>query len=267
MVRAVQGSVSATATVAVSSVRLVFSGEPGPTPVGNRILSVAFNQGDCSASDHIVIPITVRAVDEAGHYMPNDGVVTLSLGANPGGGTLTGSLSERTQDPNPVVQSDVAFSDVRISAVGNGYTLTASSPGKVKATSAAFDVVPSTNSPAVRLFFSQVVCTNGDNGHVWRVGTTSPVPIKVAALDDNWELRHGTTGEVGPERVVTSYSGPVTLSVQSGGRLAGTLTVNAVNGTAEFSDIVPLDLGHYVVIATTPGLIAASKWEFEVTAP
>ena len=260
-VRAAQGDVAGTTTVVVSGTRLVFASEPGPTPAGYRILSRLIQPGACNAADTHVLPITVRAVDQSGHLVPN-GVVTLKLGSNPSGGMLSGTLSE--SGPNSYVPSDVVFNEVRISAVGHGYTLIASSPGKASATSTPFDIAPSPNSLAVRLFFDKVVCTSGEHGvHVWRAGTTSSNPIEVTPVDDAWRLDYGLDGGF-PGNVVTSYSGPVTISVDSGGALGGTLTLNAVNGRATFSDLVPRDTGYYVLAARAPGLIL-HKWTFHVT--
>ena len=258
-VRAAQGSVSGTTTVVVSGTRLVFHLEPGPTPDGGRILATLTQPGACDAGDGHVLPITVQAVDAAGHLV-NNGQVTLKLGSNPAGGTLSGTL---TESPTTSVPPYVTFDGVRISAVGNGYTLIASSPGIVSATSKPFDVVPHPNAPAVRLFFDRVVCTSGDRGNVWQVGTPSRRPIEVTAVDDAWTLEHEVDGEF-PGNVVTNYSGPITISVVSGGRLSGTLTVNAVNGRASFPDLVPQDTGDYVIAASAAGLIRHT-WAFRVT--
>jgi hypothetical protein len=262
-IRASQGDVAGSATVLVSGTRLVFVFQPGRTPASNRILSRLVQPGACYGGDTHVLPITVRSVDQAGHFVPN-GEVTLKLGSNPAGGTLSGKLSESAQ--NSYRPSDVAFGEVRISAAGNGYTLIASSPGKVSTTSNPFVILPSPTSPAVRLFFDRVVCTSGESSvwwNLWEVGTQSHRPIEVTAVDDAWRLDNRLDGEF-PGNVVTTYSGPVTLSVESGGRLDGTLTVNAVNGRASFPDLVPQDGGAYVIAATAPGLIAHS-WGFNVT--
>jgi len=257
-IRATQGGVAGSATVVVSGTRLVFAGQPGQTPAGNRIISRLIQPGACSAGDTHVIPITVWARDQAGNLVP-PGVVTLKLGSNPAGGTLSGTLSESASDS--WVPYEVRFGEVRISAAGNGYTLIASAPGMVSVTSEPFDIVPSPNSPAVRLFFDRGFCTSADHGIAWPVGTASPRPIEVTAVDDAWSLDHGAEF---PGNVVTTYSGPVTISVDSGGGLGGTLTVNAVNGRATFSDLVPRDTGEYVIVARAPGLIF-HKWAFWVT--
>lgn len=51
-----------------------------------------------------------------------------------------------------------------------------------------------------------------------------------------------------------SYNGPVTLSLSGSGVLGGTLTVDAVNGTATFGDLVLTGTGAHRLLATAAGL-------------
>ncbi len=60
--------------------------------------------------------------------------VTLALGANPGGATLSGTLTVNARD------GVASFSDLAIDRAGSGYTLTATATGFDSATSQAFDV-------------------------------------------------------------------------------------------------------------------------------
>src|SRR5438477_178500 len=63
------------------------------------------------------------------------GSVTLTLGANASGGSLSGSTII------PAVAGVATFADLSIDQAGTGYTLSASTPGLTGATSAVFDVV------------------------------------------------------------------------------------------------------------------------------
>jgi TolB protein len=63
------------------------------------------------------------------------GNVTLELGANASGGSLSGRTTI------PAVAGVATFADLRIDQARTGYTLSASAPGLTDATSAAFDVV------------------------------------------------------------------------------------------------------------------------------
>ncbi|HVE86130.1 MAG TPA: hemagglutinin, partial [Myxococcales bacterium] len=71
--------------------------------------------------------------------------VTLAIGTNPGGGTLSGTLTVAA------VGGVATFSTLSINKAGTGYTLTASSPGLTGATSNAFNI---TAAAASRLGFS-----------------------------------------------------------------------------------------------------------------
>jgi hypothetical protein len=69
--------------------------------------------------------------------------VTLTLGTNPGGATLSGTLSA-------IASNGVAtFPDVRISAPGAGYTLVASAAGLPNAISPAFVVAAPNAAPVI----------------------------------------------------------------------------------------------------------------------
>lgn len=58
--------------------------------------------------------------------------------------------------------------------------------------------------------------------------------------------------------VVTSFTGPVQLSVQGGSSaLGGTTTLQAVNGRVVFDDLVFSQPGSYTLVATSPGLTQA----------
>ena len=56
-----------------------------------------------------------------------------------------------------------------------------------------------------------------------------------------------------------SHQGPVTLSLIGNGSLGGTLTVNAVNGTATFSNLTLTGTGVFRFVATAPGLPAVES--------
>src|SRR5206468_5927342 len=77
----------------------------------------------------------VSAQDGAGNTDANfAGSVTIALGTNPSGGTLSGTTTVTA------VNGVATFSNVRIDRAGNGYTLQAAASGLTAATSAAFNV-------------------------------------------------------------------------------------------------------------------------------
>jgi hypothetical protein len=78
-----------------------------------------------TAAGQALAAVTVAVVDPFGNVLTGDDTdtVTLSLGANPGGGTLGGTLTVA------VVNGIATFSDLAIDQVGDGYTLHASIGG------------------------------------------------------------------------------------------------------------------------------------------
>jgi ice-binding like protein len=88
---------------------------------------------DTLAGDTIAPPVTVALRTAGGAAFPAAGyLVTVAIGTNPAGGTLTGTTVVATDD-NGVA----SFGDLSIDTPGT-YTLTATSPGLVSATSATF---------------------------------------------------------------------------------------------------------------------------------
>ena len=85
----------------------------------------------------IVPPVLVCAIDGSGNVDTTfTGLVTMVLGSNPGGGTLSGTLSKAA------VRGCASFSDLSIDKAGAGYTLAVSFPGIPGAMSTAFTIAP-----------------------------------------------------------------------------------------------------------------------------
>jgi hypothetical protein len=75
-----------------------------------------------TAAGQTLSPVIVEVVDAFGNVETGDNsdTITLSLGTNPSGGTLSGTLSLT------VVNGVATFSDLSIDMTGGGYTLHAS---------------------------------------------------------------------------------------------------------------------------------------------
>jgi hypothetical protein len=76
----------------------------------------------------------VAVVDQFGNILTSDDsdTVTLTIGSNPSGGTLSGTLT---------VSGGIAtFSDLSINVAGDGYTLHATTTGLANADSVAFSI-------------------------------------------------------------------------------------------------------------------------------
>ena len=132
-------STAATATISgtvagipIDDNAVVVFGSVAPTPVG---LAFIQQPGTTQVGAAISPPVTVRAVNSGGSTVPSfTGVVTIALGTNPGGGTLSGTTTATA------VAGVATFGNLRISQPGAGYTLTASAAGLTAATSAPFTV-------------------------------------------------------------------------------------------------------------------------------
>jgi hypothetical protein len=173
--------------------------------------------------------------------------VTLALGANPGGATLTcsGGLSRTT------VNGVAAFTGCRVDKVGVGYTLVATATGLTSATSALFDV-------ADRLAFTtQPAGASGGTAF-----TTQPVVA----------VRAGTGATATHDNATV-----ITLAIKAGtGASGGVLTCTgglsktAVNGVAAFAGCAidkanPLSpTSPYVLVASASGLTSAESASFAV---
>lgn len=113
-----------------------FNITPGP---GTQLAFTTQPVGPTSGSVFGTQP-AVTIEDAGGNTaLSNTSAVTLAIGANPGGGTLSG-CSETT------VASVANFSGCSISQPGNGYTLVATDGTLTSATSQPFNLVPSTLS-------------------------------------------------------------------------------------------------------------------------
>jgi hypothetical protein len=78
-----------------------------------------------TAAGQTISPIAVEVVDAFGNVETSDNsdTITLSLGNNPSGGTLSGTLTLT------VVNGVVTFNDLSIDQAGDGYTLHATVDG------------------------------------------------------------------------------------------------------------------------------------------
>jgi subtilisin-like proprotein convertase family protein len=176
--------------------------------------------------------------DKYGNLETNvQGTVTIALDNNPGGANLGGDL---TADLAGGVTS---FTNLSISAVGNGYTLQATSSvgGFISPPSTPIDVLP---TPAVSLAITAEPPSS--------VTVHQGFDIKVAALDQ--------FGSLDPD-----FNGSITVALASGpaAQLGGTLTATASNGVAMFSGLsVDLVGTGYTLAASSAGLAGATSTSF-----
>jgi len=90
---------------------------------------------NAAAGATIAPPIRVTALDALGNVATGfTGTITLAIGTNPSGGTLSG--------PNAIaaVNGVASFTALSINIAGVGYRLTATAPGVTAVTSALFNI-------------------------------------------------------------------------------------------------------------------------------
>jgi hypothetical protein len=214
---------------------------PGSSPI------LAFTTQPTTTTAGAPIPtIRVSAEDGAGQTQSSfAGRVTVALAANPGAGTLAGTLTVAA------VSGVATFSDLRIDKPASGYTISGAASGAQAATSAAFAILP---APATRLAFT----TQPSNA---MLGSTIKPPVQVSAVDSSG-------------RVVTAFTGIITIalghdaSVLHNARLSGSTSAAANAGVATFADL-SLDQpgsGYTLSAAMGAGSPLTASAPFDVTA-
>ena len=214
----------AVSCAAAPATQLAFTVQPTTVTAGNAISPA----------------VRVTARDAAGNPASGfTGAITLALGANPSGGTLSGTTTVNA------VSGVATFSNLRITRAGSGYSLSATASGLTGATSATFSV---TAASASALFFT-VQPSNTETG-------TSITPaVRVTARDV-----YGNTA--------TSFGGSMTMAIANnpgGGTLSGTRTVTAASGVGTFSDLKIDRAGDgYTLAVSASGLTGAQSAPFNV---
>ena len=191
--------------------------------------------------------LAVVAEDAFGNVVTSfSGNVTVGLGNNPNGATLSGTATVAATNGLAV------FSGLSLNKAGNGYTLQAFSAGSglIAATTPAINVTPSTAT--------QLVVTTQAPASVPAGGGFSVV----------------VSAEDGSGNVATSFTGNVTLALVANpgsSTLGGTLSVTALNGVATFNNLTLNKIGTgYTLQATgvnaSTNLTSLTSPAFNVTA-
>lgn len=185
--------------------------------------------------------VQVELLDALGNRVTGSNApVTISIGNNPGGATLGGTVTVNAQS------GLATFADLTLNRPGSGYTLSAGASGAPAVASSAFNVA--TGAPSAISF------------------VTMP-PASVAAGQQfvaSLEVTDGSGNRV------TGFSGNVTVTLANGtpgAVLSGTTTVGFSDGVATFSDLaVNLAGTGYVLQANADGLPGVSSTPFDVQA-
>ncbi len=220
----------------------VASGGVGPSA------KLGFVQGPASsgAGATITPAVTVAVEDAAGNVETSDNATTVSLaiGANPAGGTLSGGAAVT------VAKGIATFSGLSINTPGSGYTLTASStPSYTAATSAAFNITGV--GPSAKLGFVQGPASSG-------AGATITPAVTVAVED--------AAGNVETSDNATTVSLAIGAN-PAGGTLSGGAAVTVAKGIATFSglSINTPGSGYTLTASSTPSYTAATSPAFNIT--
>ena len=185
--------------------------------------------------------ITVQIQDAAGTLVTSSTAsVTLAIATNPGGGTLSGTVTVNA------VAGVATFNNLSINAVGTGYTLAATSSGLTGATSNTFNI---TAGAANKLaFFQQPSDTTV---------TTAISPAVTVQIQD------------AAGNLVTTDTRTVTVAKNvCGGTLGGTTSVAAVGGVATFSNLTIslAGVGCTLTATSSPVLTPSTSGAFNITA-
>ena len=216
---------------------------------GTAALSVAQTAVQLSFSVHPTDAVAGAALSPAVQVQIQDanGIVilgannsiTLGVGTDPGGGTLSGTVTAQARDGIAV------FAVLSIDKIGSGYTLAATSGDLAGTTSEPFDI---TAAAPDRLVISQQPA-----------GADVRVPI--GTVDVSVVDAFGNVVSSATDAVLVTLENHV-----SGGRLAGTTVASAAGGVASFSDLSVDRRGtDYYLTARSGSLGSATTQAFVVT--
>src|SRR5439155_1118317 len=190
------GATSAPFTITVgAATRLAFTVQPGSTTAGAAIApAVRLTALDAGGNPVPGFSGAVTVADALGNTATGFvGNVTVAIGTNPAGGTLGGTRTFAA------IAGVATFPSLSINQAGSGYTLSATAVGLTGATSAPFDIVPSTAS---QLVFTAEATDSQTAGAV-----ITPA-LQVTAEDASGSP-------------VTSFTGSVTVAIAAGTGISG----------------------------------------------
>ena len=203
---------------------------------------LAFLTSPSGPTAGVPFSVTVQARDNSGNVVTCfTGNVTISLGTNPGGATLSGTTTAAA------TAGVATFSNLSINKSAAGYTLQAASAGVSSGTSTAFVISP---APATSL----AVTTQPTNT---TAGSNIAPGIAVTVRDQF-------------ANTATNFAGTVAIAITpatgaAGATLAGTASVATALGVATFSGLsIDKAATGYTLTATATGLVPATTTTFNI---
>jgi phosphotransferase system IIA component/3'-phosphoadenosine 5'-phosphosulfate (PAPS) 3'-phosphatase len=203
---------------------------------------LGFNQQPSDGTaDTPIAPVEVAVQDSFGNLVTQaEGTVTLTLGANASGATLSGTTTQNTID------GVATFADLSVNKAASGYSFTATAPGYSGTTSEAFAI--GAGAMAELRFRTQP-------SDAVAYASIDPA-VQVEILDHIGNL--------------TTASIPVSVAIAAnpgGGDLRGTRTQLSINGIATFPDLsIDRPANGYVLSASASGLSDVASDAFAVGA-
>ena len=230
-------------TVGQRNVTAIFSGLPTVTFVATVGASapsrLAFTRPPQNTAAGVAFTPSVQvSVQDAGGNTVTSATdaITLTLDANPGGATLSGTLTVNA------VNGVATFPGLSLDKVGTGYTLAASASGLTGATSPAFDIL-----------------TGGANRLVFITPPTNRVVGQTFAPGIQVQVQDAAGNPV------LTANNAITLASSVAGTLNGNNVRGAVAGTATFGGLSITAAGTgYTLTALASGLTSATSDAFDV---
>ncbi len=226
-------TLTAAATGLPPATSSAFAITPAP-PAGLRFLQ---QPSDVGAGVGMMPAVQVEVVDAFGNRTTNARTrVAVALGANPSGGTLSGTAARSA------IAAVATFTGLKVDKAGSGYALSATAEGLAAATSTAFRVGP---GAARRLAFAPPPA-----------GATAGTPFPVAVQVQD---AYGNLVTTATSQVTLGFGSNPTRATLSGGG-----SVNAVAGVATFAAAIARAGSGYTLRAATAGLSSAYSPAFAV---
>src|SRR5439155_322966 len=203
-------------------------------------LSFTVQPSSVAAGATIAPGVQLTALDAMDNLVPGfTGNVTVAIGTNPAGGTLSGTRTIAA------VAGVATFSTLSIDKAGDGYTLAATTPDLASSTSAGFTIAPGTATQLAATVQPSTTTT----------GATIKPAVRVTAFDS---LGNTATGFAGNVTVTLAFN-------PAGGTLSGTRTFAAIAGVATFPSLNIDNVGSgYTLAATAPGLTGTTSAAFDI---
>ncbi len=207
--------------------KLAFTTQPTNTNAGATINQIQVTVEDAGGN-----PVTTSTSS-----------VSLAIGTNPAGGTLSGTLTAAA------VNGVATFTGLSINNAGTGYTLTAASTGLTSATSSSFNIIGSAitltvNGPLMgigsTLSGSFTLGSPAPVGGVV-VSLTSSIPANVTISPATVSVAQGQT--TGSFTYTGVAAGASILSASATGYVTGTASVTGTSSLISFGAIPTIALG------------------------